>query len=109
MIAPVTIRMFGMLRSARTERGLAPISEMTPPATGLSARDIAHALDLPVDQIEGVFVNHVVRGLDHIVMPGDRIAFVPPGTPGPHRFLLGLYGAEKALTADTMRTPPARE
>ena len=29
------------------------------------------------------------------VSPGDRVAFVPYGTPGPHRVFLGLYTAGK--------------
>jgi hypothetical protein len=45
--------------------------------------------------IEGVFCNRVVHGIDHVIKPGDRVAFVPKGTPGPHRFFLGLYAAGK--------------
>ena len=90
---PVVIRMFGALRTLRRERGFDPVTEIDVPAEGARARDIATDLDLPANLIEGVFVNHTVRGLDHTVMPGDRIAFVPPGTPGPHRYTLGLYGA----------------
>ena len=47
------------------------------------------------DMIEGVFVNHTVYDLGHYVMPSDEVAFVPYGTPGPHRFYLGLYKAGK--------------
>ncbi len=93
--------MFGLLRSLRCERGFEHTTEMELPVEGMSARAIALELDLPVERIEGVFVNHTVRALDHTVMPGDRIAFVPPGTPGPHRYFLGLYGAGASqCTAD---------
>jgi len=99
---PVVIRMFGALRTLRCERGFDPVTQIDVPAEGVRARDIAADLDLPVDFIEGVFVNHTVRGLDHRVMPGDRIAFVPPGTPGPHRYTLGLYraGADDGCSDD---------
>ena len=45
------------------------------------------------EKIEGVFVNHVVHGIGVHVSQGDRVAFVPYGTPGPHRVLLGLHSA----------------
>jgi len=93
---PATIRMFGLLHSLRQERELPSVVELEVPEGGITARQIAIDLELPVDEIEGVFCNHVVHGLDHRIMPGDRVAFVPPGTPGPHRFMLGLYRAGKA-------------
>jgi hypothetical protein len=40
-------------------------------------------------------VNHTVHGLDVWLNPGDRVAFVPFDTPGPHRVFLGLYEAGK--------------
>jgi molybdopterin converting factor small subunit len=89
----VTIRLFGVLHALRCEQGLSTTIEIPVAAEGIPARAIAEDLDLPVDLIEGVFVNHKVYGLDHVVVPGDRVAFVPPGTPGPHRFFLGLYRA----------------
>jgi molybdopterin converting factor small subunit len=89
----ITIRLFGVLHALRCERGLPTTIEMPVSAEGTLARAIAEDLALPVEFIEGVFVNHKVYGLDHLVFPGDRVAFVPPGTPGPHRFALGLYHA----------------
>ncbi len=56
-----------------------------------SGRELAEMLHLPVNQIEGVFVNGRAGSLDESrIRPGDRVAFVPPGTPGPHRYLLGI-------------------
>jgi hypothetical protein len=90
---PVTVRMFGLLHLYRTERGLPTTLEVEVPECGTTGRDLAQSLDLPVERIEGVFVNRTVYGIDHPVMPGDRVAFVPYGTPGPHRVFLGLYQA----------------
>lgn len=95
MTAPATIRMFGLLHSIRQQRALPSVVELEVPEEGVSARQLAVDLDLPVDEIEGVFCNHVVHSLEHRIRPGDRVAFVPPGTPGPHRFMLGLYRAGK--------------
>lgn len=96
-----TVRMFGLLHSLRQERGLPSVVDVEVPAQGVSARQIALDLELPVDDIEGVFCNHIVHSLDHRIMPEDRVAFVPPGTPGPHRFLLGLYRAGSESTDRT--------
>ncbi|TCO77397.1 ubiquitin family protein [Marinisporobacter balticus] len=47
---------------------------------------------LPLDEIEVIFVNGFVQPLNFTIPPGDRIAFLPPGCPGPYRIALGFYG-----------------
>ena len=91
----VSIRIFGLLRSHCAEHGLPTTTTFEVPGDGMSAEDLALALHLPLEKIEGVFVNHTVYDLGHPVMPGDEVAFVPYGTPGPHRVYLGLYKAGK--------------
>jgi molybdopterin converting factor small subunit len=93
-----TVRMFGALHTIRRERGLEPTTEVCIPAGGCAARDLACELDLPLEKIEAVFVNHKAYDLDHVIQQGDRVAFVPTGVPGPHRFLLGIYGAGRQST-----------
>ncbi len=90
---PVTVRMFGLLHLFRTEQGLPSTVEVEIPENGTTGRDLAEELGLPCEKIEGVFVNCTVYGIDHPIMPGDRVAYVPYGTPGPHRVFLGLYNA----------------
>lgn len=91
--AGATVRVFGILREYQRERGLAVESLETIPGEGISAAELAARMGLPVESIEGAFCNHTIYGLAHIVRPGDQVAFVPYGTPGPHRYLLGLYKA----------------
>lgn len=95
-----TVRMFGALHTIRKGRGLASVAEVLIPAEGRTARDIARELDLPLDKIEGVFVNAIVYAIDHRVLPGDRIAFIPTGVPGPHRFMLGVHQAGRTRGED---------
>jgi hypothetical protein len=95
-LAPVTVRMFGTLRQQREAAGEPTTVSVSVPAEGISARALAENLGLAPDSIEGAFVNHVLHALSCDVMPGDRVGFVPYGTPGPHRFYLGLYEAGKA-------------
>lgn len=90
---PVTVRMFGVLGALCKERDEPTTCQVDVPPEGIHASEIAERLQLPEELIEGVFCNHKVYGIEHVIHPGDRIAFVPYGTPGPHRFYLGLYDA----------------
>ncbi|ABA87333.1 hypothetical protein Pcar_0070 [Syntrophotalea carbinolica DSM 2380] len=99
--APNTeIRMFGFLHSARKAKGLPPNAQMYIPPEGRIAQDIAEELELPMDKIEGVFVNHLVYSLDYVIHAGDKVAFISRGVPGPHRFSLGIHSAGKAAAKD---------
>ncbi|MDZ4168230.1 MAG: MoaD/ThiS family protein [Coriobacteriia bacterium] len=89
----VDVRVLGSLRPFRTDRGLPYEFSHAVPADGVVARQLVTEFGLPLDRTEGVFVNHVVHGLGVRIMPGDRIAFCPNDTPGPHRFFLGLFNA----------------
>lgn len=89
----VTVRLFGSLHTHRRARGLDTTVTVIVPPDGVSSRELAQRLELPLEQIEGVFCNGHVYGLSRVVRPGDRVGFVPHGTPGPHRFMLGLYSA----------------
>lgn len=60
-----------------------------------TAAELAERLEIPRDKIEAVFINGVVNHLDDKIKPGDRVAFVPPGTPGPYRVILGMVGGNK--------------
>lgn len=91
----VNVRIFGCLHTIRCESGLPSTVDVEVPGAGVEAGEIATQLGLPHDQIEGIFCNGTVYPLERVVMPGDRIAFVPYGTPGPHRVNLGLYKAGK--------------
>lgn len=55
------------------------------------AIELAGKIGLPVDKIEAVFINHKVMPIQEaVVRPGDRVAFIPVGVPGPYRVLLGI-------------------
>jgi hypothetical protein len=94
-----TVRMFGALHTIRRERGLSPTTEVNIHPGGCAACDLARELDLPLEKIEAVFVNHIVHGLGHLIQAGDRVAFVPTGIPGPARVQLGIFGAGRQSRA----------
>jgi hypothetical protein len=85
--------MFGLLHTYRKKQGLSTSVELQIPPEGRSAHSIAQELELPIEKIEAVFCNNTIYCLDHRIMPGDKVAFVPHGTPGPHRYCLGIKQA----------------
>jgi hypothetical protein len=92
---PATVRLFGGLHTLQRERGRETVLIVDVPDQGMTGFELARVLELPLESIEGIFCNHTVRPLGYVVFPGDQVAFVPQGTPGPHRFFLGLYKAGK--------------
>lgn len=63
--------------------------EIQAPLTGLQ---LSEQLGIERDDIEVIFVNGFVQEVDFLLHPGDRVAFLPPGCPGPYRIALGFYG-----------------
>lgn len=92
----VNVKLFGRLHTIAGERGMPVELDVEIPEEGMTAASILALLKLPAEVVEGVFINHKVYPVSHIVTRGDRIAFVPKGIPGPHRFTLGLFSAGKA-------------
>ena len=53
--------------------------------------ELPGVLDLPRSGVEVIFVNRRAIAADcAVIRPGDRVALVQPGVPGPHRVLLGF-------------------
>ena len=86
----VEIRAFSFLKEIFDQRGW-PFPLYYTLDEECPAAELAGALDLPFEKIEAVFINGLAHPFEKaIVKPGDRIAFLPPGTPGPYRVLLGI-------------------
>ncbi|NVM21255.1 MAG: MoaD/ThiS family protein [Desulfobacterales bacterium] len=66
-------------------------------ADGATVRDLVAGMGLEPGDIEAVFINGCVEPIDSLLHHGDRVAIVPPGTPGPYRVLLGMLGKPKTL------------
>ena len=87
----VTVRLLAYLHLRRSEQGLPSTFTVAVPTDGMTAAELASKLDLAPSHVEGVFHNHVKSGLDCLVLPGDRVAFVPPGTPASHPAFFGAF------------------
>lgn len=68
--------------------------------TAITGFGLAKRLNIPSDKIEIVFVNGSVQDLNFLINPGDRVAFLPPGCPGPYRIALGFYGKNQDNSAN---------
>jgi hypothetical protein len=89
----IEVRGFLHLDAVFRKKGTIPlIMGLEDPITGI---ELASKLEIPLDEIEVIFVNGFVQELDYMIHPGDRIAFLPPGCPGPYRIALGFYGKNK--------------
>jgi hypothetical protein len=87
----VTVRAIAFLDTFCREHGLPSTLSIDVPEAGIAALDLADSIGLPVERIEGIFHNYVISGLDALVMPGDRVAFVPYGTPASHPAFFGPF------------------
>lgn len=90
MTTPIELHAYMGLSDLFRERGWE-----NPRALGIdremSGPELLLMLDIAAESVEVVFVNgkaYVAKTA--VIRPGDRVALVPPGVPGPHRFLLGF-------------------
>lgn len=64
-------------------------------ADELTGPQLLAQLGVAQNKVEVMFVNRKAYAADiAVIHPGDRVALVPPGVPGPHRFLLGFKNRE---------------
>ena len=87
----VTVRMLAYLHFLRSQEGLPSTLRVDVPTEGVRADELAAELGLPLEAVEGVFLNHTKAGLDAVIRPGDRVAFVPYGTPASHPAFFGSF------------------
>lgn len=82
------------------------ILELEAPTTGTK---LAEKLEIPLDEVEIVFINGFAQSLDYDIQPGDRVAFVPPGCPGPYRMALGFYSKNQTNKFNFVRKEPGSQ
>lgn len=57
----------------------------------ISGPALLEELSIPRKDVECLIVNRRTVTVESAILhPGDRVALVPPGVPGPHRVLLGI-------------------
>jgi len=86
----ITFNAFSFLQKKLKEKSIACSNVQLDIEPGTSAADVIRQVQLETDEVEVVFVNGKVAPFDTILKDRDRLALVPPGTPGPYRVLLGF-------------------
>lgn len=87
----VEVRGFSFIKQMFDRRNI-PFPLYVDLAQECTAGELAEKIGIPPEMIEAVFINGVARRAGDTIRPGDRVAFVPPGTPGPYRVILGIAG-----------------
>lgn len=96
-----TIEVRGFLHlDAYLRKNYGPLPLILELDTAVTGIELAEKLNIPLDEIEVIFVNGFVQAVDFRINPGDRIAFLPPGCPGPYRIALGFYGKNQGNPAN---------
>ena len=94
MSGTIELRVFMGLVEVFKERNWS-IPMLVTIGNGLAGVDLMTMLNIPEKQVEIIFINgKVFLPSDVHVNSGDRVALVPPGTPGPYRVLLGFKKKE---------------
>lgn len=65
---------------------------------GISVKGLIREVGLDPNDVEAAFVNSRVVSVDAVLHNNDRVALVPPGTPGPYRVLLGMVKGRKNIS-----------
>lgn len=91
----VLFNAFSFLQNKLRQKGIPYTDVPMTLAPGSRARDLLESVQLHPDDVEAVFINGRVSPMDTLLNDNDRVAFVPPGTPGPYRVLLGFMGQRK--------------
>ncbi len=89
-MATICFKAFSFLQARLEAAGLESFNECMEIDPGQTVEDIILGLGLDESQVEAAFVNGRVASFSTKLKDGDRLALVPPGTPGPYRVLLGI-------------------
>lgn len=86
----ITFNAFSFLQEKLKEKKIDYTNAAVQLEKGATAKDLVRLVQLSPEEVEVVFINGKVASFDTILQDQDRVALVPPGTPGPYRVLLGF-------------------
>ena len=81
---------FSFLRDKLQTQGIKHIEAPMEIADGTDVHTLIASVGLQPEDVEAVFVNHTAVPKNTHLHEGDRVALLPPGTPGSYRLLSGL-------------------
>ncbi|MFO7817125.1 MAG: MoaD/ThiS family protein [Thermodesulfobacteriota bacterium] len=88
-MAVIRLKAFSFLHARLNDLGIKPDSEFEVDPD-LTIEELIRKIGLGASEVEGTFVNGKIQDRSTVLRDGDRVALVPPGTPGPYRYMLGI-------------------
>ena len=86
----ITFSAFSFLQKKMQKKNIEFSNVQMTIAQNTSVTHLVSLVKLTPEEVEAVFINGKVAPCDTILKDGDRVALVPPGTPGPYRVFLGF-------------------
>jgi len=90
----ITFNAFSFLRKKLKEQNIPYVEATMKFPDGFTPQNIIDKFGFAKEEVEAVFINRKVESKDTILKNGDRIALLPPGTPGSYRLILGIKQAK---------------
>ena len=86
----INFNAFSFARRTLRKRGIECVNVDRELEEGMSVQDFIDELGFEEGEIEAAFVNGTVMPKETVLHDGDRVALLPPGTPGSYRLILGI-------------------
>ncbi len=91
----ITFNAFNFLRENLKKQNIGYVNNIMDIPDNFTPNKLIEELKYKKGEVEFVFINGKVHSKDTILNDGDRVALVPPGTPGSYRLILGAKKVEK--------------
>jgi len=91
----ITFNAFSFLREHLKKQNIPFLNHPMELPENYTPNDLINKLGYKEGKVEFVFINGKVHPKDTILKDGDRVALVPPGTPGSYRLILGAKEIKK--------------
>ncbi|SMD00630.1 Molybdopterin converting factor, small subunit [Desulfocicer vacuolatum DSM 3385] len=91
----ITFNAFSFLQKKLNKNGFDYYNVTQKIPRGSTINDLLARLKLQQKDVEGVFLNGLIKPFDTVIQDGDRLGLLPPGTPGPYRVMLGIVKGDK--------------
>lgn len=91
----ITFNAFSFLRENLKKQNIGYVNNIMEIPDVFTPNELIKKLKYNDGEVEFVFINGKVLPKDTNLADGDRVAFVPPGTPGSYRLILGAKKIEK--------------
>jgi molybdopterin converting factor small subunit len=94
-VIEITFNAFNFVREKLKKQNIPFLNAKLQLPDNFTPQMLLNKYNLNDKDVEFVFINGKVHPKDTFLKSGDRLAFVPPGTPGSYRLLLGAKEKSK--------------